>query len=202
MVWKKRNMGFQWRNKFLVIIYFFIASTLLANKSSGTTIIETEGDSLQVCALLDSCWVHRTSDPLLSVKFGENALKLIDKKRLLKLKPKTLNYLGVVYRKLGKLEKSYSYFKDALNLASAFNDSVQIGYTYNNITDYYLKKASYSIALENVLIGYQIFQKLNHKVGMAYSLNYLGEIYIRHGDYEKALLYLEEAMKLRGEDSN
>jgi signal transduction histidine kinase len=32
---------------------------------------------------------------------------------------------------------------------------------------------------------------------MAYSLNYLGEIYIHHGDYDKALKYLEEASVLR-----
>jgi len=34
---------------------------------------------------------------------------------------------------------------------------------------------------------------------MAYSLNYLGEIYIHHSDYEKALPYLNEALKLRND---
>lgn len=195
MVWQKKTKRVRWRFNHLLIISIFFVSSLLTGQTYKSN------DSLQINSLLDSCWIHRTSNPLLALEYGNNALKLIVKKRITSLKPKTLNYLGVVYRKLGNLDKSYIYFAEALNLATALNDSVQIGYTYNNFADYYLKKASFSIALENVLIGYQIFNRLNHKVGMAYSLNYLGEIYIHQGDYQKALTYLDEALKLR-EDTN
>jgi len=175
-----------------------MSSTLLAYKSKSSDII-SNSDSLKISSLLDSCWLHRSADPLLALEFGNSAQKLISDKKITTLQPKALNYLGVVYDKLGNLEQSYIYFDAALKLANILNDSIQIGYTYNNFADYYLKKASYSIALENVLVGYHIFRKLHNNEGMAYSLNYLGEIYIHHGDYEKALPYLEEALKLRDE---
>jgi signal transduction histidine kinase len=177
--------------------------TLLAIISVYSTFSATENSELTdnslvlINAELDSCWKYRTKNPSHALEFGLNALKQIDNKKLISLKPKALNYLGIVYRKLGNLDKSYDYYKLALNLANVLKDSVQIGYTYNNLTDYYLRKASYTIALENVLISYQIFEKLNNKVGIAYSLNYLGEIYIQHGDFEKALYYLEKASQLR-----
>ncbi|MCF6270959.1 MAG: tetratricopeptide repeat protein [Melioribacteraceae bacterium] len=186
-----------------IAIVYFIFNAPLAVGRTTETIPGILKDSLpKINSLLDSCWIYRTQDPYLALEFGKSALQIIDDKELISLKPKALNYLGVVYRKLGDLEKSYDYFKHALNLANVLKDSVQIGYTYNNLTDYYLKKASYSVALENVLLGYQIFENLNHKIGMAYSLNYLGEIYIYHGDYEKALSFLKEASKLRLESND
>lgn len=176
----------------------FIVLLLVISMYSNYTATETSDTNLiLINAELDSCWKYRTKNPSLALEYGHSALKLIDDKNLISLKPKTLNYLGVIYRKLGNLDQSYDYYKLALNLANVLKDSVQIGYTYNNLTDYYLRKASYTIALENVLISYQIFENLNHKVGIAYSLNYLGEIYIHHGDFEKALYYLEKASKIR-----
>lgn len=181
------------------IIIWSILVTILSDKIvSATSYAQTDQNPKnEVNKLLDSCWHYRTNNPLLALDFGNKALNLIEKNEFTELKPKTLNFLGVVERKLGDLSKSHNYFMQALDLANVLKDSAQIGYTYNNLTDYYIKKASYSIALENVLIGYQIFKNLNHKIGMAYSLNYLGEIYIHHGDYDKALKYLEEASVLR-----
>jgi signal transduction histidine kinase len=158
-----------------------------------------ESNGSQIKMLLDSCWAYRTKDPIIALKFGKKALYKIEQNDFISIKPKALNYLGVVYRKLGDLDKSYSYFDQALDFANVLKDSVQIGYSYNNLTDYYIKKASYTIALENVLIAYEIFNKLNNKVGLSYCINYLGEIYIHQGDLPKALVYLEEAAKIRNE---
>ncbi len=185
--------------KYFSIVYLIIISIIFADNTVVTIDDKSQNDLTHINSILDSCWKYRTFNPSLSLEYGLDALKLIDDKELVELKPKTLNYLGVVYRKLGDLETSYSYFKNALDLANVLNDSMQIAYTYTNLTDYYLKKASYSIALENVLLSFQIFEKLNHKIGMAYSLNYLGEIYTFHGDYEKAIQYFDRSLKLRDE---
>ena len=142
------------------IIYLSVASIIFADNTVDITNKESQNDLIRINSLLDSCWMYRTSNPSLSLEFGENALRLIDEKELVKLKPKTLNYLGVVYRKLGNLEKSYNYFHNAFELATVLDDSLQIAYTYNNLTDYYIKKASYSIALENVLLSYRKQQNL------------------------------------------
>ncbi|PIQ08802.1 MAG: hypothetical protein COW71_09870 [Ignavibacteriales bacterium CG18_big_fil_WC_8_21_14_2_50_31_20] len=190
------------KNLFKNIIVLSILLAFISNKMNSATIDNTTNkDKIKIAndinMLLDSCWFYRTQNPILALDFGNKANSIIERSNYIELKPKTLNFLGVVQRKLGDLSKSHDYFMQALDLANLLIDSAQIGYTYNNLADYYIKKASYSIALENVLIGYQIFKNLNHKIGMAYSLNYLGEIYIHHSDYEKALKYLEEASSLR-----
>ena len=190
------------KNLFKNIIVLSILLAFISDKMNSATIDSSPNkDKIKIAndinMLLDSCWFYRTQNPILALDFGNKANSIIEKSNYIELKPKTLNFLGVVQRKLGDLSKSHNYFMQALDLANVLKDSAQIGYTYNNLADYFIKKASYSIALENVLIGYQIFKNLNHKIGMAYSLNYLGEIYIHHGDYEKALIYLEEALAIR-----
>lgn len=192
------------QNKFIlhiIILSLFSLSVVItsANITEDIRSNYTYQDSLAVSAILDSCWENRTVHPSLALKYGKDALELIEAKEITPLKSKTLNYIGVIYRKLGNLEKSYDYFKFALNLAKVLKDSTQIGYTYNNLGDYYFAKASYSLALENVLSAYQIFEKKHNQMGMAYSLNYMGEIYIRHKDYDKALNYLELAASMRFE---
>jgi signal transduction histidine kinase/Tfp pilus assembly protein PilF len=190
------------QNKIFKNIAFFsflilTSNFVFANDSGKNYTTYSYEDSIAVAIILDSCWANRTTNPTIALEYGVEALGIIEDKEITMLKSKTLNYIGVVYRKLGNLSKSYEYFKYALNLAKALNDKEQIGYTYNNFGDYYFTKASYSLALENVLLAYQIFEKLDHKIGMAYSLNYMGEIYIRHQEYDKALKYLDQAKILR-----
>jgi len=142
MVWQKKSERIRLRINLLFIICFFTVSSYLTGQTFRSSDDISNRDSVYINSLLDSCWIYRTSEPLLALEYGNNALKLIADKKITPLKPKALNYLGVVYRKLGNLEESYIYFGQALNLATILNDSVQIGYTYNNFADYYLKKAS------------------------------------------------------------
>ncbi|MDA3859716.1 MAG: hypothetical protein PF445_00675, partial [Melioribacteraceae bacterium] len=93
------------------IIYLFVSSSTTFADSKlepSPTISNSSLDKIN--NLLDSCWVYRTKNPTLSLEFGQNALTLIDENKLIELKPKTLNYLGVVHRKLGNLEQSYNYY--------------------------------------------------------------------------------------------
>ena len=189
------------KNKYIfTYIILIIFSFKLSAKDIPSGVL-TDSTNYKALAesLLDSSWAKRTKSSMVALNLSKEALKIIDKHEISSLKSKALNFIGVIERKIGNLESAYQYFTKAYYVAKKLNDSTQIGYTYTNFTDYYIQKASYSLALENVLMAYNIFEKLRNKRGISYCLNYMGEIYLRYQMYDKAELYLNDALKLRKE---
>ena len=159
-------------------------------------------DSLKIKALSDSCWKYRSNDPQKALRFGLLALKLTEESGINKYKSRVLSFIGVVYRNIGDLEKALLYYYKSLNVSKQLKDSVQLGYSYENLSDYYYKKASYSVALENALTAFEIFSKINDERGQAYSLNNLGEIYLKQKNYDKAISYFLRAAELREKNND
>jgi signal transduction histidine kinase len=110
-----------------------------------------------------------------------------------------MNLLGVVYRNRGNYAGAIDYYKKALILAEQVNDSVQIGYSYNNIGGIYRIQGNNPLALEYVLNGLKIFEKIGDKRGMAFCTINVGLIYKNQKNYEKALQYLNRTIELREE---
>jgi signal transduction histidine kinase len=176
---------------FFLFLFFF-------NTAAADSIQKAQKEQYKFAtALLDSAWKIRSESPSLAISLATKVLTLIKQNDLTELTPQTLNYIGIFHEKLGNYSTAFSYFEKALSSAKLFEDSLQMGYTYNNFAEYYISKASYSLALENALLGYQIFRKLGHNNGLAYSLYYLGEIFLQNGNYKKALEYFNESATLR-----
>lgn len=156
-------------------------------------------DSAKITMLTKLCWENRTNHPHEALVFGHTALEIADRTGNILRKPVLLNFIGVVYSGLGKLDSAYSYQKQSLELSKVVGDSIQIAFAYENLAAYYLQNALYSSALENVFKSYDIFEKIGYKPGMAYALNDLGEVYLKQSDLEKALSYFYRAAALRQE---
>ncbi|NOX17905.1 MAG: tetratricopeptide repeat protein [Chlorobi bacterium] len=195
-----------------VIIFFFLQTVFFGksffvipqksdndSKLSASVIIN---DSFQIKALTDSCWKYRSNDPQKALRFGLEALKMTEETGVNKYKSRILSFIGVVYRNIGDLDKALVYYYKSLNVSKQYKDSIQLGYSYENLSDYYYKKASYSVSLENGLTAYEIFSKINNDAGKAYSLNNLGEIYLKQKNYEKALSFFEQAAELRKKNND
>lgn len=159
-------------------------------------------DTAKITALTNLCWENRTNHPHEALVFGHAALEIADRTDNILRKPVLLNFIGVVYSGLGKLDSAYSYQKQSLELSKIVGDSIQIAFAYENLAAYYLQNALYSSALENVLKSYDIFEKIGYKPGMAYALNDLGEVYLKQSDLEKALSYFYRAAALRQESGD
>lgn len=156
-------------------------------------------DTLQIKTLKEQCWKLRSENPKVALQLGEKAYELIEAGNYREYKSGILNFLGVVYLKLGKLDSAYFFYQEALNQSEITSDSIEIGYAYNNLGDFYFDKASYTLALENVMYAYDVFSALDYKKGVAYCQNNIGEIYIKQNRLEKALEALNNALKLRKE---
>ena len=160
------------------------------------------GNQAKIKNLTEIALQYRSTDPKLSL------LILSEAKNQMKLSGSNyyeaflLNTLGVVYGNLGISDSSFYFFKKAKEVSFRENDSVQMGYSLNNLGEYYFRSGLVSIALENIYASYRIFEALNHPRGIAYTLNDLGELYTASGDYQKALKYLQRAEKIRLEISD
>jgi signal transduction histidine kinase len=180
-----------------VIILHIIAVSAQPSIDSVMTVYSNRHDSEAIRKLADLCWEYRSIYPRNSIEYGEKALALMTKSSDNRYKTEVLNYLGVIYGNLGKLDSAYTYYRRAINISRENNDYNQIAYSLNNLGDYYFKNALYSTSLEYTIEAYNIFERLNNKQGMAYCLNDLGEIYLVRKDYPKALDNFRRSAELR-----
>ncbi|MCE1189000.1 MAG: tetratricopeptide repeat-containing sensor histidine kinase [Ignavibacteria bacterium] len=184
--------------KSLFLVLFSI-SLLFAqpNIDSFYSVISKQPQPEQITKLANACWEYRSITPHLALQFGKESLQKIEATHNYKLKSTVLNYLGVIYGNLGKLDSAFFYYKEALNVATTNNDETQIAYSLNNLGDYYIKSALYSTGLEKIMHAYDIFERLQNKQGMAYSLNDIGEIFLIQQDFTKALEYFKRSCDIR-----
>ncbi|MBI9073000.1 MAG: tetratricopeptide repeat-containing sensor histidine kinase [Melioribacteraceae bacterium] len=177
---------------FRSLIYFsfvFLTSLISAQNSADSLIssISNFEDSLQIKMLKEACWENRSKDPEKAILYGVTAINKMKETSIDKYYAEAYNYLGVIFGNLGKLDSAYYHYKIAIQKATEKGDSIQIGYSLNNIGDYYYKNALFSTALEYIFRSYEVFEKIGDEDGMAYTLNDIGEIYLKQEDYHKAL---------------
>lgn len=190
-------------SRFLVSLLFSAIFILHAHAQprldSLLQTLKNKPDTTKAGVLSRLCWHYRSLDPTFALQAGEEALKYLGSETELTRRSEVLNYLGVIQGNIGNLDKAYFYYREALDISQELKDSTQIAYCYDNIGDYYAKNALYSTALEQFMLSFRIFEKINNKQGMAYALNDMGEVYMFQNDFDKALYYFEYSGKLRKE---
>lgn len=99
--------------------------------------------------------------------------------------------LGVVYDKMGDKQRSIEQMQKVIQIEpDNFNALNYVGYTY----------ADLGINLDEA--ERLILEALKYKPDDAYIIDSLGWVYFKKGDYQKALIYLEKAVRLiEGKDA-
>jgi signal transduction histidine kinase len=147
--------------------------------------------------LLSLGWILRSRSPLEAIKYNKEAIITAKKLRQIAKVAKAYNYLGVAYRNISEYDSSYYYYKQALRYAHLANDSTQIAYCYNNIGGYFGFKGQHFLALENIFKAIKIFKKLGNLNGLAFSETQAGLAYYRLKNYNEALNYYRDVVKIR-----
>jgi len=177
---------------FLFFILTIFCTIQLAVKANVTSLsnsiiqnVETY-DTTYINKILDTCWFLRSSRANIGLEYCQNAIQIIEQSNHIALKPKALNYFGVIYRKLGETNKSLPIFNEALKFAELTKNKKETAYALNNLSDYHIDKTLYVLALENALKAYEIFNEIGFSEGLSYSLNNLGKIYMHQNLYDKS----------------
>ena len=94
-------------------------------------------------------------------------------------------------------EKAFPFFKTALELASEYNMKESEAEIYNNLGWLYYKQDKFPQAFEYMIKANNIIQKIGYE-NYPFSSRYLydlGYMYCDFGNYEKAKLYLKQAIR-------
>ena len=103
--------------------------------------------------------------------------------------------LGTTYEKQGNYLKALEHQNKSLALYTATKDRLGIATVNENIGSVYEDLEKFEKALEFFTISNTIFTELNHKWRVNV-INNLGDVYRKTGDYEKAIIFTNRALKL------
>lgn len=114
--------------------------------------------------------------------------------------------LANVYSTIGQYQRSIELFLDAMNIHEATGDRDGLAWTSLGIARLFkridLPERSMQYA-EAALENYQkIFEETGNSVGITLSLNEIGSIHHRMGNYEKALEYTDRVLEINKQNRN
>jgi signal transduction histidine kinase len=147
--------------------------------------------------LNDLGFEYRLSFPDSTIFYCKQAYDLGKRLQLSKNLSKPLSFIGLANAYKGDYKSSFDYHKLAIEVAEEQQDSIQLGYCYNNFGRLFFDQGDLSRAYDNFIKCQEIFELVNEEVGMAYVYRSLSNLYKSQGDYTKALQSSLKAYELR-----
>lgn len=147
--------------------------------------------------LNDLGFEYRLSFPDSTVIYCKQAYDLGKKLKLTKDVSRPLSFIGLASAYKGDYKTSFDYHKLAIEVAQEQEDSIQLGYCYNNFGRLFFDQGDLSRAYDNFIESQKIFEKIQEDVGTAYVLRSLSNLYKSQGDLTKALQSSLKAYELR-----
>ena len=147
--------------------------------------------------LNDLAWEYRFSFPDSTIYYSSLAYELGKTIGLEIGLSRPLNYIGVAYDKKGEPINAYDHYNKAFTIAERFSDSLQIGYSQNNLGRLLSDQGIHNKALEYFLKARKVFSALKDSSGLAYVYQSIGRINDSQKDYKNAELNFLIAYKIR-----
>ncbi len=108
----------------------------------------------------------------------------------------SLNGIGLVYRRVGNLEKAITYFREALDLARRGDVERSAASATTNLAQVHQWRGELQVALELYLGALESFRRVDERLQEAETLQSLGSIYFDLGELDRALASYEEALRI------
>lgn len=133
-------------------------------------------------------WEFRKSYPDSTIIFSQNAIEIASNSAELNEKVvKSLNFKGVGHFYEGENIKAFELYQQAKDSALIYGDSLQYGYSLNNIGRLYFNQGNYVAAYDNFFRALEIFEAVKDSISMSYGYKSLAELYQSQNNLEKAL---------------
>ncbi len=114
-------------------------------------------------------------------------------------KSKTLNNLGAIYSREGKLDKALDYFKRSIAIDDETNIKLEKGRTLNNIGFTLIIQGKMDEVEDYLTRSKKISEKIGDKQGISRLYTSWSTLYKKKGEFDKALDYMTKALKLADE---
>ncbi|MFY0686022.1 MAG: tetratricopeptide repeat-containing sensor histidine kinase [Cyclobacteriaceae bacterium] len=160
---------------------------------------ESPSDSIKAEIYIQLADAYSKADRNKALETYLEALGLVksDKRRA-----SLLSSIAQTYWGLGKFHDALNFYKKALTLSQALNDSTQIGKFYNSIAATNWSLGNWNDALQIYQQSLAIRKAINDHKGVSTTLNNIGLIYQDFGVYDQALSYHNEALEIAVEIDN
>jgi signal transduction histidine kinase len=101
---------------------------------------------------------------------------------------------GILYQKLGDIENALNFYNEAIKVALQNNFFDKLVYSYSEVAKMYLANFQYDLAAENYIEALKYAELVNNTNYIGTIYNELGLIDLRLGNYEEALISLNQAV--------
>jgi signal transduction histidine kinase len=142
---------------------------------------------------------YRYSFPDSTIFYCTQAYELGKTLALSKDLSKPLSFIGLAFANKGDYNRSAEYHEWAIQVAQQQQDSVQLGFGYNNLGRMFFDGGDLERASTNLFHAKEIFEDLEDKSGLAYVYRSLANIYKTQQDYQQAIQMSTKALQLRTE---
>jgi signal transduction histidine kinase len=148
-------------------------------------------DTSRVSTLLQLSTEYEYVDVTKSRKLTEEAIQLIEDKKLTNSKASAYQSMGSIYRVGGDFHAALKADNIALEASLLVKDSLRIATGYNNVAHDYYDLGDYDEAYHYFTQSYRIASAIKDSLTMAISLHNVGRVYKELGQYARALEQLE-----------
>ena len=130
-----------------------------------------------------------------ALKYYQEAYNLLknDQNQALKI----LNNIARTYYRLEDYDQALKNYNKALKLEIVFDDPGNKAILLNNIGESYWYKKEYSLAEKNYLQALKFYKEAGKEQKTAYALNNLALVYQENQQWDKALNYFQQSVKIK-----
>lgn len=140
---------------------------------------------------------YRYSYPDSTIFYCQQAYTLGQSINLPRELSKPLSFMGLAKANQGDYTASFNFHRQAVEVAAAQNDSVQLAHSYNNLGRLFYDQGDYLRAYDNTIKSRVIFERLNDDSGRAYAYRSLANLFKSQNDWQQAIEMNTRALELR-----
>jgi tetratricopeptide (TPR) repeat protein len=142
-------------------------------------------------------WEYRFVNQDSTIFYAQKAYSLGTKLALKKRLAKPLNFIGVAHEYKGEAIEAYDFYKQALAVATAQDDALEIAYANNNKGRLLFNQGNVARSSECYQIALKIFEDRKDSIGMAYVYLNLAQLHQFQKEFETAEGYFKKVYQIR-----
>lgn len=194
------------RTYILVVLTTILSLNIMAQHSDNIPYVDSllsvvgqkSDPETKIRAYSQLCWIERSRNPQMALANGNKGLQEINiHPEFEYLKPELLNYLGLVHRNKGDYSNAINYYYEALELATKYDNTIQIAYSNNNLGGIFTLKGDYLNAIKYLEKAFLNFKKIEDYKGLGYVCVNLGNLHRHNDDTQEAIDYFNQAVEYK-----
>ena len=179
---------------FIFLLFIFIASCIAAPKDMSSD------QAASVAAAINQANVHlANNNPDAAIATAKEAAQEAQGNGLKQLTIDALLTVSRAYQVLGKINEGTSLLEEIRSDARAIGYARGEGDAENGLGLIYFEQGRYAAAMENFIRALDIRTTMEDSVSLSKTLNNIGRIHERLGNYDKAIDLYHQSLQLKGQ---